>query len=168
MITKETALKIWNAYREKENSENLLQELTEQLKKVKENTIPTFNNAFGEKVGLQLGVPSGLTSHTLFNVSPVLAKTIILEHIENSNKRLKELMSDAVLDLGAAGLTPYKPGQSKGLKIIIEGPSGFGKTKLIDAILNSIGSIDIYTSNRDLTPLCDSTEYLIEKDTIKN
>lgn len=91
MITKETAVKIWNCYNEIEKAEKLLEEMKEQLKRIPADEIPTFRNAFGEHIGLQLGVPSGPASHTLYGVNRELGLKIIETHITEKKNKLNEL-----------------------------------------------------------------------------
>lgn len=98
MITKETCVKIWQAYNEIENAQKLLQDMAEILKKDHEKS-PNLYNAFGERRGLQLGVPSGSDSHRLYNVSPTLSVAIIEEHIEINKKKLEELKAIAKIEL---------------------------------------------------------------------
>jgi hypothetical protein len=99
MITKETCVKIFNCHNEIEKAENLIKEMRDKLSQDKEKTIPTFENAFGEKRGLQLGVPSGHSSHWLYNVSFELSIKIIEDHIVANKKRLEELMAIAKIEL---------------------------------------------------------------------
>jgi hypothetical protein len=100
MITKETCVQIWNAHREIENCHKILSDLAETLKKDSKKN-PTLYNAFGDRVGLQLGVPSGDSSHRIFNVSADLSVAIIEEHIKSQQNRLIELKAIAKLELYA-------------------------------------------------------------------
>ena len=102
MITKETAVKIWNCYNEIENAEKLMADMAETLKKDKEKTMPTFQNAFGERVGLELGVPCGNGAHRLFSVNTELSVKIIEKHIEEKKVRLQELKTIAMIELKGA------------------------------------------------------------------
>lgn len=99
MISKETAYKIYSCHQEIENSKKLLTDMAEILKKDKEKTPPRLFNAFGEQVGLQLGVPSGENGQRIFNVAPALAIDIIEQHIKDKKKRLTELNAVAKLEL---------------------------------------------------------------------
>lgn len=99
MITKETAVKIWSAHEEIEKSEKLISDMSESLKNDREKKTPTLSNAFGERVGLQLGVPSGDNGHRIFNVNPELSVLIIENHIKEKKKRLEELMAIAKIEL---------------------------------------------------------------------
>ena len=99
MITKELCVKIYHCYDEIEKAEKLLSELATRIREDKEKTRPTLNNAFGERVGLQLGVPSGNGGHTLYGVNFDLSIKVIESHIENHKARLKELEVMAKLEL---------------------------------------------------------------------
>ena len=107
MITYETAVKIAHCHKEIENSIELLAGLDEELRKNEAETEPSFHNAFGERIGLQLGVPSGPSSHRLFKVSPDLSKKVIQEHIDAQHDRLAELMEEAQKELKGEKKTPY-------------------------------------------------------------
>ncbi len=98
MITKETAVKIWNCYNEIESAEKIMADLAESSKKSPDEP-PSLRNAFGERCGLQLGVPSGSDSHRLFGVNLEMSIKIIQQHIDEKNKRLEELKSIATLEL---------------------------------------------------------------------
>jgi|688.fasta_scaffold1105147_1 hypothetical protein len=101
MITKETAVKIWSCHNEIENSEKLISDMAKILSDDKEKNTPSLHNAFGERVGLQLGIPSGSNSHRLFDVNIELSVKIIEKHIEEKRKRLEELMAIATIELRA-------------------------------------------------------------------
>lgn len=103
MIRRETCAAIWNAYREIEAGEKLL----EDMKKARERAdadkyAPTLRDAFGRVRQLQLGVPSGENSHQLLDVSPVLAESVIRQHIENKKRELIEANECARIELGEA------------------------------------------------------------------
>lgn len=99
MITKETCVKIWNCYNEMDKAKKLISDMAETLKEDEDKLTPTFENAFGEKRGLQLGVPSGQSSHYLFNVNTDLSVKIIEQHIMQNEKRLEELKAIAKIEL---------------------------------------------------------------------
>lgn len=99
MITKETACKIWACHEEIEKSEKLIKDMAEVLQQDKEKTFPNLYNAFGERKGLQLGVPSGSNGHRIYDVNADLSVKIIEKHIEEKNKRLVELMAIAKIEL---------------------------------------------------------------------
>lgn len=98
MITKETAVKIWNCYNEIDSAEKLLQEMRESLKQQPDDP-PSLRNAFGERVGLQLGVPTGSDSQRIFGVNTEMGVKIIINHIEEKKKRLEELRAIATIEL---------------------------------------------------------------------
>lgn len=99
MITKETCVKIYNCHQEIENSKKLIEDMAQLLKDDEEKQNPTLYNAFGERKGLELGVPSGKGSHRIFNVSPLLAVKVIEDHISAQSKRLEELEAIAKIEL---------------------------------------------------------------------
>lgn len=105
MISKDTAERIWIAYREIETSEKLLTDMA----KVREEEFkweqdkgkhePTLRDAFGRRRHLQMGVPSGENSHRIFDVSPQLAESVIKAHIAIKQKELVEAQEAARLEL---------------------------------------------------------------------
>lgn len=98
MITKETAYDIAMAYREIEHGEALLSDIS----KSRRDDAPDIRDAFGrQKTGLQLGVPSGPSSHTLFNVPFPLAKVVIEAHIAAQRQVLSALNAKAAIECGA-------------------------------------------------------------------
>lgn len=99
MITKETAVKIWNAHNEIENCDKLIQDMGKLLMDDKDKKEPTLYNAFGERRGLELGVPSGKDSHRIFGVNADLGVKIIETHRSDMAERLKELMAIAKIEL---------------------------------------------------------------------
>jgi hypothetical protein len=82
MIKSELLVQLWTCRKEIDNAQNLLKEMDEQLAK-KSDVEPTFQNAFGEHVGLQLGVPTGHNSHRIYGVEASLGRKVIEAHIEN-------------------------------------------------------------------------------------
>lgn len=98
MISKKTAVQIFTCYQEIENAEKIIEDLLESRKKSPDE-VPSLSNAFGEKCGLQLGVPSGSNSHRLFHVNFEMSLKIIEQHIKDKNKRLRELEAIARLEL---------------------------------------------------------------------
>lgn len=100
MITKETTVKIWNCYNEIECAEKIMADLAESSKKTPDEP-PSLKNAFGERCGLQLGVPMGSGSHQLFGVNLEMSIKIIQQHIDEKNRRLEELKTIATLELKA-------------------------------------------------------------------
>lgn len=100
MITKETAVKIWNCYNEIESAEKIISDLAESSKKSPDEP-PSLRNAFGDRCGLQLGVPCGSDSHRLFGVNLEMSIKIVQQHIDEKHRRLEELKAIAMLELKA-------------------------------------------------------------------
>lgn len=101
MITAETASAIWHCYREIECAEKLLADMAKAEEKYRpENGEPTLRDAFGRAQHLQFGIPSGQNSHTLYRVSPGLAKAVINAHIANKRAELAEANERARVELG--------------------------------------------------------------------
>lgn len=98
MITKETVVKIWNCYNEIESAEKLMEEMAESLRK-RPDEVPSLRNAFGDRCGLQLGVPSGNDSQRIFGVNTEMGVKIILNHIAEKKQRLEELRTIAMSEL---------------------------------------------------------------------
>lgn len=111
MITRETAERIWIAYREIETAEKLLKDMAEvreqefKWERDKKKHEPTLKDAFGRRQHLQLGIPSGDNGHRLFNVSPQLADSVIKAHIANKHVELVEAQEAARLELMASKMT---------------------------------------------------------------
>lgn len=99
MITAETATSIAYAYREIETAEKLLAEITNEFtQRLKQP--PDIRDAFGRRQeGLQLGVPSGVNGHRLFNVPWTLAKPVIEAHIANQKAIVTALCEKARTEL---------------------------------------------------------------------
>jgi hypothetical protein len=98
MITKQTAVKIWNCYNEIESAEKAIADLVESLKEFVDEP-PSLINAFGERCGLQLCVPSGGDSHRIFGINSEISIQIIQQHIDKKYERLEELKAIADLEL---------------------------------------------------------------------
>lgn len=100
MITKETCAAIWAAYREVEAGEQLLADMKKERERIQaDKHAPTLRDAFGRVRQLQLGIPSGENGHRLFDVSPVLAESVILAHIANKRAELIEANERARIEL---------------------------------------------------------------------
>lgn len=98
MITAETAVAIAYAYREIDAAEKLLTKITESLDR---RQAPGIRDAFGRhQGGLQLGVPSGENSQTLFTVAWTLAKPVIEAHIAHKRAEIQALNEKARAELG--------------------------------------------------------------------
>ena len=105
MITQETAALIFQAYRELEAGQKLLDDMkTIRERECLDKTAPTIKDAFGQPRHLQLGIPSGENGHRILNVSPVLAESVIRAHIENKRAELATMQERARIELegGAA------------------------------------------------------------------
>ena len=88
------------AYREVETAEKLLEQITESLRR---REAPDIRDAFGRhQDGLQLGVPSSSSGHTLYNVPWSLAKPIIETHIAVHRAKIIALSEKAKCELAEA------------------------------------------------------------------
>jgi hypothetical protein len=102
MITQQTASDIWQAYREIAASEKLLADMEEVRNAPftdREKHAPTLKDAFGQRRHLQLGIPSGENGHRLFQVSPLLAESVIRSHIAEKKAELVEANERARIEL---------------------------------------------------------------------
>jgi len=99
MITKETAMKIYHCYTEIENSNGLIKDMADTLKKQEETIDPSWYNAFGERVGLEMGVPTSSNSKRIFKVNPSMALKVLEGHIVEQTDKLENLMLKASLEL---------------------------------------------------------------------
>ncbi|MCY1720198.1 hypothetical protein OU798_07580 [Prolixibacteraceae bacterium Z1-6] len=99
MITKETCVKIWSCYDEISKAKKILKDMATNIQKDEEKKTPTLSNAFGERHGLQLGIPCGDDSHRLFGVPPKLAVEVVEAHIKKQQLRLEELQAIAKIEL---------------------------------------------------------------------
>jgi hypothetical protein len=100
IIRQETAAKIWQCYREIKAGKKLLQDM-EELKE-KHSTNPHaqhLKDAFGRGRNLQLGIPMGEDGHSLFGVSPELAKSVIKAHIANKEAELIAVNEEAHIEM---------------------------------------------------------------------
>jgi len=103
MITQETCLAIYAAHREILAGEKLLADMKAERERVgldPDKYAPTLRDAFGRVRQLQLGIPCGKDAHRLFDVSPVLAESVILAHIANKRAALVEANERARIELG--------------------------------------------------------------------
>src|ERR1017187_8128231 len=96
MITQKTAYDIWVCYNEIEKGEKLLTDIQEELS---HHRLPNLRDAFGQSQNLQLGVPSGSSSHRLFDVKPELAVCVITAHIGDKKAKLIALQTIAKQEL---------------------------------------------------------------------
>ena len=101
MISQRTAHDLWIAYDEIAKAEKLLAEMESQRKNG-EN--PNPRDAMGRRKNLSLGVPTGENSRQLFDVSPVLADTIIRAHIAEKKAVLVTLNNLARIESAESGV----------------------------------------------------------------
>jgi len=104
MITQETCAAIYSAHREILAGEKLLEDMKAERERPftdREKHAPLLKDAFGHRKQLQLGIPSGENGHRLFDVSPMLAESVIRAHIENKRAELVEANERARIELGA-------------------------------------------------------------------
>jgi hypothetical protein len=100
LIKQETAALVWECYREIEMGEKLLSDLRLMRKEEPfDKDKQKLRDAFGRRRNLQLGVPNGENCHRLFDVSPTLAESIIITHIENKRAELVEVNERAKIEL---------------------------------------------------------------------
>ena len=100
MITQETCAAIYAAHREILAGEKLLEDMKKERSRMDaDKYAPVLKDAFGRVRQLQLGIPSGENSHRLFDVSPVLAESVIRAHIENKRAELVEANERARIEL---------------------------------------------------------------------
>jgi hypothetical protein len=100
MITKELCQEIYAAHREIEAGNKLLTDMKNERERIRADKYdPTLKDAFGQIRQLQLGIPSGENGHRLFDVSPVLAESVINAHIANKQAKLVELNERARIEL---------------------------------------------------------------------
>ena len=101
MITPETCAAIYAAHREILAGEKLLEDMKQERERSQaDKYAATLRDAFGRVRQLQLGIPSGENAHRLFDVSPVLAESVIRAHIENKRAELVEANELARIELG--------------------------------------------------------------------
>jgi hypothetical protein len=102
-VARKTAERIWIAYREIETGEKLLVDMEAAASRLEVDPhAPTLKDAFGRLRHLQLGVPSGVGGHHLFDVSPVLAVSVIRAHIAAKRAELAEASECARIELAEA------------------------------------------------------------------
>lgn len=94
MITKKQAYDLWNCHNEIEKAYKLKADMQEAL--IKYNSLE-LTNVFGERQGLQLGIPMGENSHRLLNVSPKIALQIIDEYIKEQ-EALLQLLNKSIIN----------------------------------------------------------------------
>jgi hypothetical protein len=105
MITQETAGRIWNCYREIRAGEKLLEDMTKAADEYRGDVrSERIKDAFGRRNDLELGVPTGDSSHRILSVAPGLAKSVIRAHIANKRAELAEANEQARIELDAVSV----------------------------------------------------------------
>lgn len=98
VISKQTAMDIALAYREVEAGTELLAKISKDLERRGDIDI---RDAFGRSQhGLQLGIPSGQNSTTLYNLPWTVARPIIELHIANQKALIESLSMVAGFQAG--------------------------------------------------------------------
>lgn len=100
MITQETVILIYAAHREILAGEKLLEDM-KKFQSRDDKYAASLKDVFGRPRQLQLGIPTGESGHQLFDVSPVLAESMIRAHIANKRKELVEANERARAELDA-------------------------------------------------------------------
>lgn len=115
MLSNETLERIWHCKREIEAGNKLLVDMAEVRKHEEDRcnrlskTEPTLQDAFGRRRHLELGIPSGENGHRIFQVSPLLAESVIKAHIANKNAELAEATEQARIELSVPGASADRP-----------------------------------------------------------
>ena len=100
MITPETCAAIYSAHRDIMAGEKLLDDMkTERERAQTDKLAATLRDSFGRVRQLQLGIPSGENGHRIFDVSPVLAESVIRAHIATKSAELVEANERARIEL---------------------------------------------------------------------
>ena len=103
MISQKTAERIWGCYREIAAAEKLLADMEESEREYRDDVrAETLKDAFGRRKHLRLGVPSGDSCHTLLDVAPALAKSVIRAHVATKQAELTEANEQARIELDSA------------------------------------------------------------------
>lgn len=100
LVSFETARDIAFAYREIESGEKLLADLAAAHGRYQP---PDIRDAFGRRQdGLTLGVPSGDSSRTMYQVSWSLAVPVVEAHVANARAKLAALSQKAAAEIALA------------------------------------------------------------------
>jgi len=100
MISQRTAGRIWECHREMLAAQKLLDDMAKSKDEFRDDVrCGTLKDAFGRRKQLQLGVPSGESSHQLFNVSLNLGESVIRAHIAERRAELAEWNEMARIEL---------------------------------------------------------------------
>lgn len=101
MLTQKTAAALHNCHQQIINAHKLL----EGVEKAVERDPTELRDSFGRSVHtLQLGVPGGHSSHTIFNVDFDLAEIIIKAQIEKYKSQLAALNELALVECKGSGI----------------------------------------------------------------
>jgi hypothetical protein len=91
-LSKQLVHDIWLAHDEVEKAEKMLGEVEELLKSGEQLNL---RDAFGRRRSFQFGIPSGESSHRLYDVHPSLALQVIKAHIATKRAELGLLNEQA-------------------------------------------------------------------------
>jgi hypothetical protein len=95
-VKKDLLVRMWHAIDERERTLNLINEIKQQKSKAPD-VEPTFRNAFGERCGFQMGVPSGPDSHRIYGVSPTMAEAVLNQHVIDIEKRIEDIEAEIAM-----------------------------------------------------------------------
>lgn len=102
MISQETAARIWGCYREIGAAKKILSDMEEEAARHHDEQHPeNLRDAFGRRRQLELGIPSGESSHRLFDVGSELAKSVIRAHIAEKQAALVAANEQARIELSS-------------------------------------------------------------------
>lgn len=94
-ITQQTAARLWTCHQEIANGTKLLTDLDEAIARGDD---PNPRDAFGRQRPYQLGMPHG-GGHRLLDVSPRLARSVIVAHIAEKQLELVTVNEEARIEL---------------------------------------------------------------------
>jgi len=105
IISQELASRIWTAHREIEVGRKLLADIEETIKADR----PTPLEPYHRRRRYTLGVPNGQDGHRMLDVSPQLAGCVVLAHLAEKERELKELSIAAKIELGLMAASEKRP-----------------------------------------------------------
>lgn len=150
MISQKLCEEMWQAYREIDVSETMLDDMSKELAKHSEpdRSMPRLKDAFGYRKQIQMGVPSGSNCHRLFDVAPDLAKSVIKAHIANKKALLTELNERVKMEI-------FSPIPARRVKLMVDGVPRRSRVDLLtgpeDAIRFAIQTVEGAGSHELLT-----------------
>lgn len=108
MITKETAMQIYNCHQQLEEIAKIKEDMRNEVERVREKEekeprpISERDSSFGKYgKGMQLGIPDGFSSSMrIFNISPEIAIQVMNEQEQVLKRKLNELEAIAKIELG--------------------------------------------------------------------